>query len=601
MTLYDHFRHRILAEILEETRQISSNFIVIIDKKSLGILSGSISVLDLTERGAIVIEQLEKPRKPLPEVDVLYLLTPTHKSVSKLLEDFVKIPYYQQVHLYFTGHLPDNLMRQLASSNIVPYIKTFKEANCGFRLIGRECFSLECSNILSNIYLCRSPSERKDLVYHLSRNLSSVCGIMSDLPYVCFQSNSLPAQELGLALEQCIEDLYRSAPSLRINDTRPVMIILDRNYDISIPLIHDVHYEALLKDLYEVGPDGNVIYQSVDNSNNTTTKDAIINEFDELWTKLRYLEIDESQGKLNEELKLFRSNNLVMEKASKQEHCEDLKAIAKVASGLSEYNQKVSKFAVHRYLIDACLKIFSEEKINEISEIEQMILTGFDTEKKIYKEADLLRKIREKLDNIRNPKEKLRLVMLLLTGVNLNQDDRSIITDMIPSNLALQLTKLSNFGISLQTNEKTTKKLEKSYINELQNKIPTITKIFNYAIPRIYDIINAALNNTLESEGFLFGKSAPSALGDIEPVVQVQSLRKKQNPTHRSKRKIILFVIGGVSYAEIRAVAEFPDAHVIIGGSRIFSPLEFVEEIIEMSRDSDNLDIDPRDVELDFS
>ena len=37
-------------------------------------------------------------------------------------------------------------------------------------------------------------------------------------------------------------------------------MIVDRSYDMLIHFIHDNHYEATLKDLFEVRPDGKVKY-----------------------------------------------------------------------------------------------------------------------------------------------------------------------------------------------------------------------------------------------------------------------------------------------------------------------------------------------------
>ena len=288
-----------------------------------------------------------------------------------------------------------------------------------------------------------------------------------------------------------------------------------------------------------------------------------------------------------------------MEKAGKQENQSDLKQIAKIASGLSEYNQTVTKFAVHRYLIDACMKLFAEEKITELSEIEQMILTGFDTEKKEYKESEIIEKILKKIDSLTNPKEKVRLAMITIVGIQLSNVDRKRLTDLLPAELALALGKLSAFGISIQDSGKTKKKLEKAEISALLAKIPQIKKIFNYAVPKIVDIIKFAIHGNLVTNGFTFGRSAPVDIDEIDPPA-VQSIRKKKVNLNRTKRKIIIFVLGGVSYSEIRVVKEFPEYQIVVGGSRVFSPLEFVEEILEMSKQNEVPDLDPRDIELDF-
>ena len=597
ISLYDSFRYRVLEEMVEETKQKSGYFIMIVDKKSLGIISGAVSVIDLTERGVTVIESLEKQRKPMPEIDALYFLTPTHKSVTRLTADYIEQVPYRQAHVFFTGRLGDKLMRTIANSSIMPYIRTFKEANCGFRVVGRDAFSLESSGLLSNLYLSKSPAERAEVISYISQGLAAVCGVMHELPYICYQSESPQARELAMSLEKDVENTYRKLPELPIKPTRPVLMIIDRSYDLAIPLAHDVHYEALLKDLFEVGPEGKVKYESADNSGGTSIKEAVINEKDPVWAKLRYEEVDEAQAILTEELKTFRNMNQAIEKAGNEGE-QDIKTMAKVVSGLSNYNDTVSKFAVHRFLLESCMKSFAEEGITESSEMEQMILTGFDNERNEYKESDMVARIVRKIQALNSGKDKLRLAMLAVVAMELSASDRKAITEQLSSDLALHITKLSGFGISLQAAGKTKKRLSKLYINSLKSRIPSIKKIFSYAIPKLADYIFAAKTNTLESEGFAFGRNAPPATEDLQP--KVQSVRKKKNAVSQNRIKVIVFILGGIGYSEIRLCKDFPEIQIVMGGTKVVSPLEFVDEIIGMGNGNDVPDIDPRDIEIDF-
>ena len=597
-SLYESFRFRVLDEMIEEIKAKSSYFILVVDKKSLGIVSGAVTVLDLTARGVTVIEQLEKARKPMPEVDVLYFLTASHKSVTRMTQDYIEQTPYRQAHVYFTGKVSEKLMRTIANSSMMPHIKTFKEANCGFRVVGRDCFSLEYSGLTSSLYSPRNAQERKEILSFISSNLASVLGVMRDLPYICYNSSSSLAQEFANYLETDISELYRKVPDLKIKQSRPILMIIDRSYDMLIPFIHDIHYEALLKDLFEVGPDGKVKYESIDNSGFNSTKEAVINEQDPVWVRLRYEEIDEAQALMNTELKSFRNENQVIENAANDPSSNDLKTMAKVVSGLSNYNETVSKFAVHRYLLNSCMKTFADDGITDLAEIDQMMMTGFNNEKKEYKESEVIQRVAGKMKVLNSEKEKLRVAFAVIAGMELSPSDRKAITDLIAPSIAANLTKLQFFGISLQGASKSKKRINKVYMNTLQSRIPEITKIYNYAIPKLHDYIEAAKLGNLDGEGFIFGRSAPPAAEDIVP--QVKSLRRKQGAVSKSRRKVIVFILGGVSYAELRIIKDFPDLHVVIGGTKIFSPLEFVSEIIQMSRENVNEDIDPRDIELDF-
>ena len=107
-------------------------------------------------------------------------------------------------------------MRTIANSSIMPYIKTFKEVNCAFRLVGKDCFSLEYSGLLGNLYLSKTFDERKEIISYISQSLASVLGVMRELPYICYQSSSVLTKELATSLNQEINTLYNSNATVGI-------------------------------------------------------------------------------------------------------------------------------------------------------------------------------------------------------------------------------------------------------------------------------------------------------------------------------------------------------------------------------------------------
>jgi hypothetical protein len=257
----------------------------------------------------------------------------------------------------------------------------------------------------------------------------------------------------------------------------------------------------------------------------------------------------------------------------------------------------VSKFAVHRFLLESCIKSFADEAITASSEIEQMLLTGFDTEKKEYKEGNIVEMIAKRIQALKNPKEKARMAMMAMATLELSASDRKLITDLLPSDVVMSISNLKNFGLSLQSAGKSKKRISRLYMNSLQSRIQDIRKVFNYAIPKLADLLYAAGTNSLDAEGFEFIAGSPAPVEDINS--PVKSLRKKQGVV-KVKRKVIVFVIGGVTYAEMRVAKDFPDLHVVVGGTKVVSPLEFVDEVMGMVQNVDEVDIDPRDINLDF-
>ena len=59
------------------------------------ILSQSTKMSDLLKEKIVIVEDLNKKRRPMPDVDAIYFITPTKMSLSIVVDDFVKRDQYK--------------------------------------------------------------------------------------------------------------------------------------------------------------------------------------------------------------------------------------------------------------------------------------------------------------------------------------------------------------------------------------------------------------------------------------------------------------------------------------------------------------------------
>src|ERR1700758_662587 len=80
-----------------------------------------------------VIEKLTLKRKPLKEMEAIYVCKPEEDVVNRIIQDFDGVKrLYAACHIFFLTTLPDELFEKLSGSPVAKFIKTFKEANYEF-------------------------------------------------------------------------------------------------------------------------------------------------------------------------------------------------------------------------------------------------------------------------------------------------------------------------------------------------------------------------------------------------------------------------------------------------------------------------------------
>ena len=189
-----------------------------------------------------MIENLEKKRKPLPDLDAIYLLKPDKNSINQIKEDFdllskpqvsvkveddtepsrkiEKIPCvnkiykayrnyvygpvsdetelqetqqpdikcrYRSARIFFIGQYSANLEEQLNQSPAVNFIKEIKRIDFTFYAIERQVFTLNSPDTFKMFYQTKDDPNKRTLLDKLADQIVGLCLSLNENPTLRFK------------------------------------------------------------------------------------------------------------------------------------------------------------------------------------------------------------------------------------------------------------------------------------------------------------------------------------------------------------------------------------------------------------------------------
>jgi hypothetical protein len=102
-TMRDIVQRKFLEDVIGSVSNKSLGWmILVLDETATRVISSALTMYDIMEKKITIVEQLKKPRQPFPEMDVIYLVTPSQDSIERITKDFITTkPKYGNVHIFF--------------------------------------------------------------------------------------------------------------------------------------------------------------------------------------------------------------------------------------------------------------------------------------------------------------------------------------------------------------------------------------------------------------------------------------------------------------------------------------------------------------------
>ncbi|OAF66670.1 Protein unc-18 [Intoshia linei] len=416
------------------------------------------------------------------------------------------------------------------------------------------------------------------------------------------------------------------------NKDKSQFLILDRGFDLITPLMHEISLQAFVNEFLPI-KDSLFTYE-VRNNNVPQKKEFLLNESDNLWVDYRHKPIYFYAKEINKLLKQFSDDKKL--KSKKNTSVND---VSQMIKNMPQYQKEMNKYSAHLKIAEISL-----DKMHSLKNYilyQQNLATGYDVnESKIN---DPLRYVREMLsDQTLENFDKIKLILLTILSketitkevldricehINLSEKEEKIILDFellgVPiikrdknkkvlehKNVLLKTISISleNSRLTRQTNIDVDKErvsiLSQFYPNYTTKKPPMtfgVRKAKSYVendmcrwVPNVKDIVEQAVNEKLDKRKFPILRNISRNFSSGQQAISVrygQWHNKEQS--QKSGLRLIIFIIGGVTFSEIRSIYEIINNNsnnfdIVIGSDMILQHNKIISSIMDLGSVQNN-------------
>ncbi|PAV72737.1 hypothetical protein WR25_18720 [Diploscapter pachys] len=545
---------------------------LVMDRLSMRMMSACCKMHNLLDEGITIVEDLTKRREPLPTLEGIYLIAPTQESVQQLIYDYSMRNQYKCAHVFFTEACPDQLFNTLSKSAAARHIKTLKEINIAFTPYESQVFTLDNPDTFFLYYNAQKQGGLTLNLEKIAEQIATICATLGEYPSIRYRSDCERNVELAHLVEQKLDAYKADDPTMGegADKSRSQLLIIDRGFDAISPLLHELTLQAMCYDLLGI------------------ENDVLLDENDDLWCELRHKHIAVVSNEVTKGLKKFSET-----KANKGMDAKSIKDLSLLIKKMPQHKQELNKFSTHLSLAEECMNQY-KSGIDKLCKVEQDLSTQVDVDGERVKDAMKIM-VPLLIDPAVKVEDRLRLILLYIIGKNgITEDNLNKVLQHANISHADKET-IVNAGL-LGLNILIDNGRKKTW-NPTRKERPN-EQVYQSSrwVPIVKDIMEDAIDDKLDQKHFPFVAGRQFNSGFRAPTSARYGQWHKergQQSQMRSGPRLIVYIVGGATFSEMRAAYEVSAAkrpwEVIIGSDQIITPNQFLGNLRNLNKPRDQL------------
>lgn len=366
--------------------------VLIMDKQATDVVSSLVGMYEVTEYNISTVEKLSNSkRQRLPELEAIYIVSPTEQSVELIAKDFEnpQASKYAGAHIFFLSRMGEGAMGRLqASPALVARLRTLREINLDFRATEAQTFDLRLPHALHRLY--GRGADREGLLQVAAARLVTLCVALHEFPVVRWGARG-GAGGVARALADEVSRQLRQASAVlgptaywyhgqagRTGRGRATLLILDRAVDPLGPLLHEFGYQANVYDV--LGLEGDTVDFTATTPEGQKKQTAVLGEGDPLWAELRHEHLAKAVNVVRARVDEFMAGNAGarLQRSGAGGGPTTMAEVSAAMRAVPEYREIVGRLTKHLSVAQRCMDAFEEQDLISIIELEQTMASGVD-------------------------------------------------------------------------------------------------------------------------------------------------------------------------------------------------------------------------------
>jgi hypothetical protein len=485
-----------------------------------------------------------------------------------------------------------------ACPGLLARVKTFTEINVDFIAAESKCFNFgrKPSTALGPLYFPDNSEVKMRTLKEEAMKVVSLCLTTQEHPYIRYagqgESKVTLAKQFASMVEKELNNALRALPKWKASEQRKrgVLLILDRSMDPVAPLMHEYTYQAMVNDLLAV--DGELVDLHPEKKTKTEEDTLVLSEDDNLWVDFRHEHIGKVMEDIPRMFNIFKETNATAKIQGMGSNAL-IKDVAAALKDITKFKTMKRQFTKHIEMARECYGRFTKEKLMQIGEFEQDMATGLDNHgKKIVSKEIAQTLVQMCQDPTVSNLSQLRLLMIyLISQGGIREATRKELMRNIPPKLQKAVLNLQSLGVDLQVAFKGAKHNAKR-MEEFKNKMQKEELALMRYTPLFESIIQDLVQGRLKESSFPYTQAPPAdafkkkkaaAPSSLRPQWRSKTPTTKAQPAKDGAQRYMVYVLGGVTFSEIRSVYQIAkeekhnDKSLLLGSSTFLTPKTYVQ------------------------